>query len=153
MGTIYYGGSDTPIHIEDRALAHLKVVIVTKLRRNETFTLSWQHPDDEPRGRSTIWLHPSIPLRFVFDDPEPTELSREWISDLANSVSSTGGIVLVAEHIDAEPVADAGEPSAVDAGDVTLGSVEVESLDVDKLRVSDVKVTPPSPEERKPLDP
>ena len=26
MGTIYYGGSATPIHIEDRALAHLKVL-------------------------------------------------------------------------------------------------------------------------------
>ncbi|MBB6389763.1 integrase [Microbacterium thalassium] len=151
MGTIYYGGSDTPIHIEDRALAHLKVVIVTKLRRNETFTLSWQHPDDEPRGRSTIWLHPSIPLRFVFDDPEPTELSREWISDLANSVSSTGGIMLVAEHIDAEPETDASERPGT--GDVNLGNVEVDSVDIDKLTVSDVKVTPPSQEERKPLEP
>lgn len=153
MGTIYYGGSDTPIHIEDRALAHLKVVIVTKLRRNETFTLSWQHPDDEPRGRSTIWLHPSIPLRFVFDDPEPTELSREWISDLANSVSSTGGVVLVAEHIDTDPETAEPDSGPADAGDVSLGSVEVDSLDVDKLTVSDVKVTPPTREERQPLEP
>ena len=82
MGTIYYGGSATPIHIDDRALAHLKVVISTKLRRHESFTLSWQHPDDQPGGRSTIWLAPSIPLRFVFDDPEPAELSRQWIEQL-----------------------------------------------------------------------
>ncbi|WES64085.1 hypothetical protein P0L94_16645 [Microbacter sp. GSS18] len=142
MGTIYYGGSDTPIHIEDRALAHLKVVIVTKLRRNETFTLSWRHPDDEPRGRSTIWLHPSIPLRFVFDDPEPTELSREWIADLANSVSSTGGIVLVAEHIDTDPSEDgAGGQPTPESGDVILGSVEVENLEVDRLQVSDARVS------------
>lgn len=153
VGTIYYGGSDTPIHIEDRALAHLKVVIVTKLRRSETFTLTWQHPEDEPRGRSTIWLHPSIPLRFVFDDPEPAELSREWISDLANSVSSTGGIMLVAEHIDPEPEADADESSNAGPGGVALSSVEVQSLDIDKLTVSDVKVTPPAEEERKPLEP
>ena len=51
MGTMYYGGSATPIHIEDRALAHLKVVIATKLRRGESFTVSWQHPEDQPRGR------------------------------------------------------------------------------------------------------
>src|SRR5687767_10259238 len=70
MGTIFYGGDATPIHIEDRALAHLKVVIATKLRRNESFTLTWRHQDDQPGGRSTIWLHPSIPLRFVFDDAE-----------------------------------------------------------------------------------
>ncbi|NYE21440.1 hypothetical protein [Microbacterium immunditiarum] len=104
MGTIYYGGAGTPIHIEDRALAHLKVVIATKLRRNESFTVSWKHPEGEPRGRTTLWLHPSIPLRFVFDDPEPAQLSREWIEELANSANSSGGIMLVAEHFDAAAV-------------------------------------------------
>jgi hypothetical protein len=103
MGTIYYGGSATPIHIDDRALAHLKVVISTKLRRHESFTLSWQHPEDQPGGRTTIWLAPSIPLRFVFEDPEPAELSREWIEDLVHSANSSGGIVLVAEHFAAGP--------------------------------------------------
>lgn len=106
MGTIYYGGSATPIHIEDRALAHLKVVIATKLRRSESFTVSWQHPEGEPRGRSTIWLHPSIPLRFVFNDPEPAELSRDWIEDLAMSANSSGGINLVAENMEDEGAPD-----------------------------------------------
>ena len=106
MGTIYYGGSATPIHIEDRALAHLKVVIATKLRRGESFTVSWRHPEDEARGRSTIWLHPSIPLRFVFDDPEPAELSRDWIEDLAMPANSSGGINLVAENIEDEGAPD-----------------------------------------------
>lgn len=104
MGTIYYGGSATPIHIEDRALAHLKVVIATKLRRNESFTLSWRHPDGEPRGRSTIWLHPSIPLRFVFDDPEPPALNRRFIEALANSANTSGGIQLIPEQIDTRPI-------------------------------------------------
>lgn len=135
MGTIYYGGSGTPIHIEDRALAHLKVVIATKLRRDESFTVSWRHPDDQPRGRSTIWLHPSIPLRFVFDDPEPAELSREWIEDLANSANSSGGISLVAEHFDAAPAIESSD------ADVTLGSVEVTSLEVDQLKVAGQEVT------------
>jgi hypothetical protein len=143
VGTIYYGGSAMPIHIEDRALAHLKVVIATKLRRNESFTVSWQHPDDQPRGRSTIWLHPSIPLRFVFDDPEPTDLSRSWIEDLANSANSSGGIMLVAEHFDTGPIPiidpGTGEPVPVEA--VTLGTVEVEHLDIDKLSVSGTEVS------------
>src|SRR3546814_1627022 len=76
------------------------VVIATKLRRGESFTVSWRHPDDQPRGRSTLWLHPSIPLRFVFDDAEPTALSREWVEELANSANSSGGIMLVAELFD-----------------------------------------------------
>lgn len=124
-----------PIHIEDRTLAHLKVVIATKLRRDESFTVSWRHPDDQPRGRSTIWVHPSIPLRFVFDDPEPTELSREWIEELANSANSSGGIMLVAEHFDTGPIAtiEGGDDSSAD---MSLGTVEVENLEIDNLTVS-----------------
>ncbi|WP_246200876.1 hypothetical protein [Agromyces allii] len=104
MGTLYYGDSGTPIGIEDRALAHLKVAITTKLRRGESFTLSWRHTDDQPRGRSTLWLHASIPLRFVFDEPETPELSREWIEELMRSANSTGGISLVPEHLDTNPI-------------------------------------------------
>lgn len=104
MGTIYYGGSATPIDIEDRALAHLKVVIATKLRRGESFTVSWTHPEGHPGGRTTLWLHPSIPLRFTFADPEPPELSREWLEELANSAHSSGGIVLVSGHFDGGPI-------------------------------------------------
>jgi hypothetical protein len=97
VGTIFYGDSATPIEIEDRALAHLKVVIATKLRRGESFTLSWTHEPAQEPGRSTVWLHPSIPLRFVFEDPEPAVLSRAWIEELANSANSSGGLMLVGE--------------------------------------------------------
>ncbi|WP_194763837.1 hypothetical protein [Microbacterium sp. UFMG61] len=104
MGSLYYGAS-APISIEDRALAHLKVVVATKLRRNESFTLSWQHQDGEQHGRSTVWLHPSIPLRFVFDEPDAPDLSRRWIEELAHSANSSGGITLIAEHLETvEPV-------------------------------------------------
>ena len=137
VGTIYYGGSATPIHVEDRALAHLKVVIATKLRRSESFTVTWRHPDDQPRGRSTIWLHPSIPLRFVFDDPEPAELSREWIEDLASSANSSGGITLVAEHFDTGPL------EVIEGADApfSVGKVEVEDLTIDKLTVAGTEVS------------
>lgn len=103
MGSLFYGDAREPIFIEDRALAHLKVVIATKLRRNESFTLSWRHPEGLGPGRSTIWLHPSIPLRFVFEEPEPPPLSRTWIEDLAHSANSSGGIALVDEHVENPP--------------------------------------------------
>lgn len=138
MGTIYYGGSATPIHIDDRALAHLKVVIATKLRRSESFTVTWRHPDDQPRGRSTIWLHPSIPLRFVFDDPEPTELSREWIEELASSANSSGGITLIAEHFDTGPI----EVITEEETHLSVGRVDVDELSIDKLTVAGTEMVP-----------
>lgn len=107
VGTLYYGQSAAPIGIEDRALAHLKVAITTKLRRGESLTLSWIHPDGQAGGRSTIWVNPTIPMRFVFDEPEAPDLSRDWVEELMRSANSTGGITLVEEHIDAaapEPV-------------------------------------------------
>jgi hypothetical protein len=100
MGSLHYGGDDA-IHVEDRALAHLKIAIATKLRRNESFTLSWKHPDGEDAGRSTIWLHPSIPLRFTFDEPEAPQLNLKWIEQLMHSANSSGGIQLVDEVLDA----------------------------------------------------
>ncbi|GLJ63061.1 MULTISPECIES: DUF7882 family protein [Microbacterium] len=97
MGTLYYGASATPISVEDRALAHLKVVIISKLRRDESFSVSWRHREGEPEGRSTIWVHPAIPLRFEFEEPVAPELDRQWLEDLAVSANALGGIQLVEE--------------------------------------------------------
>ena len=138
VGTIFYGGSATPIHIEDRALAHLKVVIATKLRRSESFTLSWEHPEGQPSGRSTLWLHPSIPLRFVFDEPEAPPLSRQWIEDLAHSANSSGGIMLVAEQVE-DPQVHVLAPE----GSMSVGKVEMQEVAIDRLTVAGREVTEP----------
>lgn len=97
MGTLHYGASEILIHLQERALAHLKVVVVTKLRRNESFTLTWQHPQGGADGRSTIWVHPSIPLRFTFDEPETHQLNLQYIHALMQSANSSGGITFSEE--------------------------------------------------------
>lgn len=94
MGKLFYGSTDEPIEIPDRALAHVKVVIATKLRRGESFTMSWRHGGDSPRGRSTIWIQPSIPLRFVFSSEEPELLDPELLKRLANEASASGGLTV-----------------------------------------------------------
>jgi hypothetical protein len=109
MGSLHYGGSEDAIRIDDRALAHLKVAIATKLRRNESFTLSWRHTTDDVEGRSTIWLHPSIPLRFTFDEPEAPQLNLKWIEQLMMSANSSGGISLVDEMLETAEASDAAE--------------------------------------------
>ena len=94
MGLLYYGADTTPTEIPDRLLAHIKVVMATKLRRNESFTLSWRHPDNAAAGRTTLWLQPSIPLRFVFENPEPETLDPELLRELATMANSSGGVSL-----------------------------------------------------------
>lgn len=87
MGHLHYGGTADPIEIPDRLLAHMKVVLATKLRRGESFTMSWR---DE--GRSTIWLHPAIELRFVFSSPEPELLDPDLLQQLANDAATASGM-------------------------------------------------------------
>lgn len=109
MGSLYYGDDRDPIEIEDRLLAHVKVVMSTKLRRNESFTLSWRHASGTS-GRSTIWVQPSIPLRFVFDSPEAETLDPALLTSLANSANSSGGMNITLEH---ESTASTPKPTAV----------------------------------------
>lgn len=99
MGTLFYGDASTAIFFDDLTLAHLRVVITTKLRRGESFSISWVHPEGQEPGRSSIWLHPTIPLRFVFDAVDLPELNREWLESLANSASLAGGVTIDPEHV------------------------------------------------------
>ncbi|WP_285135788.1 hypothetical protein [Microbacterium sp. lyk4-40-TSB-66] len=93
MGHLFYGTSTESIRIPDRLLSHLKVVATTKLRRSESFTLSWIHVDGTP-GRSTLWLQPAIPLRFVFDAAEPEALNSAALKDMADMANSSAGLIV-----------------------------------------------------------
>lgn len=101
MGHLFYGNDGDPIVIPDRLLAHVKVVIATKLRRSESFTLSWRHADDAAPGRTTIWLQPAIPLRFVFDVAEAEVLDQALLQVLAKGANSSNGLVIDVEEFHA----------------------------------------------------
>ncbi len=99
MGHLYYGNSAEPIDIPDRLLAHLRVVVATKLRRSESFTLSWRHLEDIPGGMSTIWLQPSIPLRFVLQS-EAQVIDKEILERLATASNSARGLTVDLDMFD-----------------------------------------------------
>ncbi|HEV7812628.1 MAG TPA: hypothetical protein VGO99_06655 [Leifsonia sp.] len=97
MGKLIYGSLGTHIELDDRTLAHLKFVIIMKLRRDEKFTLSWQHGQEGGGGRTSIWIHPTIPLQFEFNGGKPPQLNKTWIEELMTSANSTGGLQVLAE--------------------------------------------------------
>lgn len=113
MAKLFYGTTPEPIAIDDRMLAHVKVVVATKLRRGESFTLSWTHGEDEPAGRSTIWLQPAIPLRFVFESEQPESLDQNLLKRMANDANSSRGLSL---DIDTAPAAAAERPASARPG-------------------------------------
>ncbi|WP_426625323.1 ATP-dependent DNA ligase [Leifsonia sp. McL0607] len=99
MGSLVYDSS--VIEFDDRVLAHLQVVIVNKLRRRESFAMSWRDCPEVGDGRSTIWLDPSIPLYFKFEGSRVPAINRDWIERLAESANSSTGLIVFDE--DGEP--------------------------------------------------
>lgn len=95
MGTLTY--DSIVIEFDDRLLAHLQIVIVNKLRRRESFAMSWRDAPEVGDGRSAIWLDPSIPLYFKFDGSRIPAINREWVEQLAESAGSSHGLLVVGE--------------------------------------------------------
>jgi hypothetical protein len=92
MGTLFYGASRTPIRIDDRILAHLKLVATSKLRRNEPFLVSWHDASDVGGGRSSIWIHPTCDLHYKFDGGTPATIDQELIEQLSVAANAARGI-------------------------------------------------------------
>ena len=97
MGKLIYGAPTWAVEFEDRALAHLRIVITTKLRRGESFALTWTPDPGSGMGRSSIWLHQAIPLQFVFVESAEPSLNRLWVEALMARANSSLGLELVPE--------------------------------------------------------
>lgn len=95
MGKFIYGATAVSVDLEDRGLAHLRVVVMTKLRRNESFMFDVEVGDGN--GRRTFWIHPSIPLQFHFFGGRPPRLNRDWIEEMICIASSATGLTIPPE--------------------------------------------------------
>ncbi|KQX05078.1 hypothetical protein ASC59_12700 [Leifsonia sp. Root1293] len=95
----------SPLEFDDRLLAHLKVAITQKLRRGESFTLSWVHPPGREGGRTSLWIDPASFIRWEFETATAPEINTEWVERLLRAASTTGGMVIVGEDPTAPPTA------------------------------------------------
>ena len=95
MGQLLYGSPPETFEIDDRTLAHIEMVVLAKLRRNESFALSF---DSEDGARTALWLSPSSTLRFSFGAGSH-EINRAWLELLLDSANTTAGMRIVAEPV------------------------------------------------------
>ncbi len=96
MGRLIYDHT-TAIEFDDRVLAHLQVVILSKMRRNESFAFSWEYGREAGSGRTTVWVHPSMNLRFRYNGSRAPELNRAWLEELSVLANSANGLRLIPE--------------------------------------------------------
>lgn len=94
MGKLEYNSSRPPIEIEDVTLAHLKIIIGTKLRRQEAFMMTWLPEKKNPAGRLTAWVHPSIPMVLAFDEATMPKIDPARIARMMENLNAHGELVI-----------------------------------------------------------
>lgn len=97
MGALLYGTPATSHEIEDRALAHLQIVIINKFRRDEAFAFRIDASSAHGTGRRTLWLHPSIPVQFTFRGSRTPAVNPAWVRALMEEANSGRGLALLPE--------------------------------------------------------
>lgn len=97
MGTILYGTPPAALEVEDRALAHLQIVIINKFRRDEHFLLTLDASPNAGTGRRGVWMHPTIPIQFDFKGSRQPTINPEWVEALMERANSGAGLRIVPE--------------------------------------------------------
>ncbi|MEO6116445.1 MAG: hypothetical protein ABIP33_08685 [Pseudolysinimonas sp.] len=97
MGKFIYGIPSVEIELDDKILAHVKAVITAKLRRNESFTFTWEDPDGDELTHHSVWLDSSIPIQFEISGKQDPPLNREWLDLLNRTASTPSGLRIVPE--------------------------------------------------------
>jgi hypothetical protein len=96
MGAFIYGGSTT-IPVEDRALAHLQLVIYAKLRAHEAFPFSWRDEPGVGDGHGSIWISPGVAVQFKYAGSRDPSVNREWLRQLRELANQPTGLRLIPE--------------------------------------------------------
>lgn len=93
VGLLVYGSQGRTFDIEDRLLAHLRVVFMNKLRRNEPFMF---HRSSD-NGMFSVWVHPAVPMMFQFSGSRPPTINRNWVETLMIEAGGANGLRVVPE--------------------------------------------------------
>lgn len=106
MGMFIYEGGPK-VELEDRALTHVQLVIMAKLRRGEPFAFTWKEETSIGGGRTTVWLHPGSSLVFKYGGSRQPSINRAWVDALAFTANAPTGLYLVHEPVEGSPGTDA----------------------------------------------
>ena len=96
MGVLTYGDVQR-FEFEDRLLAHVKLAIVAKLLRHESFLLTWTIPPEQGSGRMSLWISRETLITFQFAGSRVPTINRRWIEALSLTSVRTGGMQVMAE--------------------------------------------------------
>ena len=98
MGKFFYGTANTSFEIDDRALAHLRIVVMNKLRRSESFMFDLTMGDGS--GHRSFWISPAVPIQFHFYGSRAPRINRVWVEELMAAASGPHGLGITPEPVE-----------------------------------------------------
>ena len=110
MGRFIYDTTGNSVDIEDRTLAHLRIVVMNKLRRAEPFMFDVEMGDGS--GRRSFWMSPSVPIQFHFFGSRQPRINRTWVEELMLAASGPSGLTILPEPSQDEEPAQPEVPDA-----------------------------------------
>jgi hypothetical protein len=93
VGRLLYGSPPVAFELDDRTLAHVEIVVIAKLRRNESFGFSIAGKAD---ARTAIWMSPASDVQFEYVKGSQ-DVNRAWLEVLIESANSPQGLRLLPE--------------------------------------------------------
>ncbi|MGR0219960.1 DUF7882 family protein [Agromyces sp. ZXT2-6] len=88
------------IELDDELLAHVALVVFSKLRRNEPLLVSWTDPAGSP---AQAWLHPNATIVARHTAGADTTIDRRRAERMMVAANSNWGLRLTTEALEPAP--------------------------------------------------
>ncbi|WP_441328005.1 DUF7882 family protein [Leucobacter tardus] len=92
VGILHY--ATQAFDFNDVVLAHLRFVVVQKIRKRESFYVNWTRDPGVGSGRVSIWVSPEIPLAFYMPELAEKDWHPEWVAQMMEEGNSVHGITV-----------------------------------------------------------
>lgn len=116
MARLIVGTAD--FTLDDRLIEHVRFVISQKLRRGESFLLTWSYPAEQGSGRRSVWIHEGSVIQFRLPKLQKAPLNTEWLSALLEASHSVKGLNLDEVPEPSSSASDSGEVEAPSSASV-----------------------------------
>ena len=98
MGRFIYDTAANSVDIDDRTLAHLRIVVMNKLRRSESFMFDLMMSDGS--GHRSFWINRAVPIQFQFFGSRAPRINRLWVEELMAAASGPHGLRISPEPVE-----------------------------------------------------
>ncbi len=97
MAQLVYASGSHRFDTTNDILLHLQLAIQERFKRGEGFIFGYATVVG-PVARVYVWLHPTIPLQFVYDDGDPVKFDVDRVEQYLQASYNRFGFTFTADN-------------------------------------------------------